>query len=445
MTSIRRNPHPSRHRRRSRLLRAILRSVRPDVVHGHGSKGGLFARLRAAGRAAADPRLYAARRQLQLRARAAPCIALYMAVERALARRTDLFLFESDHIRRKCDDLCRRARQPRARRRQRAQRRGVRGRDAGRGRRRHSLCRRIARGQGSRHAPGRACARWPRETGRAPTATLVGSGPDREALDRAGRTAGARRHVRFPGPHAGARGLRARARHGRAVARRIHALHRARKRGGESSAAHHRCRRNSGDLRPLSRPARPPRRRRRPRAPHRRGTASPGRRSAARAPPNSPPMCGSASPWTTWSNRSSRPIARRWRAAISTPDRRAAAPRRRASCQRGVTCRGLSANPLRKRPNWSASASSGARGAPRAPGYSRILLVGLRAGLRLRASSRLRALRSMRRMSCSRSARSRSISCWRFGVALINVLRLSTCCRATAFRRCDGRSASCSA
>ena len=78
---------------------AHARSLRIDVVHGHGSKGGLYARLPG----------FAARRGAPIRCYtphggsfnhvATPLVqALYMHVEKLLARRTDVMLFESVFI-----------------------------------------------------------------------------------------------------------------------------------------------------------------------------------------------------------------------------------------------------------------------------------------------------------------------------------------------------------
>ena len=78
---------------------AHARSLRIDVMHGHGSKGGLYARLPG----------FAARRGVPIRCYtphggsfnhvAPPLVqALYMNVEKLLAQRTDVLLFESVFI-----------------------------------------------------------------------------------------------------------------------------------------------------------------------------------------------------------------------------------------------------------------------------------------------------------------------------------------------------------
>jgi glycosyltransferase involved in cell wall biosynthesis len=196
MTSIRRSPHPS-DIAAIRAFSAYLGRVRPDVVHGHGSKGGLFARL--AGGALRPIRAYTPHGGSFNYAPGSAVHALYMAVERALARRTDLFLFESEHIRHKCETYI-----------------GARG----------GLARVVVNGLNAKDfaaaAPAEnaadilyvgelrsakgvdtlldALALLARQTGRTLTATLVGSGPDRDALVAQAERLGLSRHVRFPGP-----------------------------------------------------------------------------------------------------------------------------------------------------------------------------------------------------------------------------------------------------
>jgi glycosyltransferase involved in cell wall biosynthesis len=66
--------------------------VEADVVHGHGAKGGAYARLAAARRAL---RVYTPHGGSLHYRWSSPTGAFYLALERALLRRTDLFLFES--------------------------------------------------------------------------------------------------------------------------------------------------------------------------------------------------------------------------------------------------------------------------------------------------------------------------------------------------------------
>lgn len=95
---MRRNPHPSDL---SVLMRIRGRAdgLRPDVLHGHGSKGGAY--VRWAGSASGADRAVRAytphggslnHRPGTLTSR------LYMAAERLMAQRTDLLLFESHFI-----------------------------------------------------------------------------------------------------------------------------------------------------------------------------------------------------------------------------------------------------------------------------------------------------------------------------------------------------------
>ena len=78
---------------------AHARSSRIDVVHGHGSKGGLYARLPGiVGRAGAPVRCYTPHGG-SFNHIATPLVqSLYMSVEKLLARRTDMLLFESVFI-----------------------------------------------------------------------------------------------------------------------------------------------------------------------------------------------------------------------------------------------------------------------------------------------------------------------------------------------------------
>jgi glycosyltransferase involved in cell wall biosynthesis len=76
----------------------LLSRLSPDVVHGHGSKGGLYARA---------PGLIGGRNQVRAYTPHGGSFhfssglqgAIYMGMERLLARATDLFLFESAYIR----------------------------------------------------------------------------------------------------------------------------------------------------------------------------------------------------------------------------------------------------------------------------------------------------------------------------------------------------------
>jgi glycosyltransferase involved in cell wall biosynthesis len=77
---------------------AYLRRVEPDIVHGHGSKGGLYARLSRLTNPGAARRAYTPHGGSFNYRRGTAVNGLYMLVERALAPLTDIFLFESAYI-----------------------------------------------------------------------------------------------------------------------------------------------------------------------------------------------------------------------------------------------------------------------------------------------------------------------------------------------------------
>jgi len=77
---------------------AYLRRAAPDIVHGHGSKGGLYARLSRLTNAGTARRAYTPHGGSFNYRRGTAVNNLYMLVERALAPLTDIFLFESAYI-----------------------------------------------------------------------------------------------------------------------------------------------------------------------------------------------------------------------------------------------------------------------------------------------------------------------------------------------------------
>ncbi len=90
----------------SRAVRDAVRSLRADVLHGHGAKGGAYARLagrdlRAGGRNVAT--LYTPHGGSLHYPLASPQGLAYTGIERFLARYTDGLIFESDFIRRVYD------------------------------------------------------------------------------------------------------------------------------------------------------------------------------------------------------------------------------------------------------------------------------------------------------------------------------------------------------
>ncbi|MCI4679823.1 glycosyltransferase [Rhodoblastus acidophilus] len=92
---MRRKPHASDLPAIARVCREIAR-LKPDVVHGHGSKGGLYARASGFVPGLGDPlRVYTPHGGSFHQQ---PGRALYMAVERVVASQTDLLLFESEFI-----------------------------------------------------------------------------------------------------------------------------------------------------------------------------------------------------------------------------------------------------------------------------------------------------------------------------------------------------------
>ncbi|KMO28295.1 glycosyl transferase family 1, partial [Methylobacterium tarhaniae] len=91
---MRRNPHPSDLTALA-ALSGLVRRAAPTVLHGHGSKGGLFARLVPG---ALPVRAYTPHGGSFNYRPGTPLHRLYMLAEGMLTRRTDVFLFESDYI-----------------------------------------------------------------------------------------------------------------------------------------------------------------------------------------------------------------------------------------------------------------------------------------------------------------------------------------------------------
>jgi glycosyltransferase involved in cell wall biosynthesis len=100
---IKRHPGPSDFVAFARFC-AWLAEIEPDVVHGHGSKGGAFARLsRAAGFARPATRAYTPHGGSFNYRPGSAAHRLYMSIERLLAPMTDVYLFESGFIERRFD------------------------------------------------------------------------------------------------------------------------------------------------------------------------------------------------------------------------------------------------------------------------------------------------------------------------------------------------------
>ena len=177
---------------------AFIRRAAPDVVHGHGSKGGLYARLSAITTPTAALRAYTPHGGSFNYRPGTKLNRAYMLAERALAPLTDVFLFESAYIAGRFDALV-------------GARNGVR--------------RVVANGIGPadfapaapnadaadllyvgelRAAKGidtllEAIARVGRARGLIPRTVLVGSGPDQAALTELAQRLGIGSFVSFPG------------------------------------------------------------------------------------------------------------------------------------------------------------------------------------------------------------------------------------------------------
>ena len=95
---IQRNPHPSDIPALVKFA-AVLRRLKPDIVHGHGSKGGLYARLPGFFSGLRGPvRAYTPHGGSFNYQPGTALHRLYMGTERLLSLTTDVFLFESAYI-----------------------------------------------------------------------------------------------------------------------------------------------------------------------------------------------------------------------------------------------------------------------------------------------------------------------------------------------------------
>jgi len=98
---IKRNPHPGDIGAMLKFS-ALLRRLRPDIVHGHGSKGGLYARLPGFfARADGPARAYTPHGGSFNFKPGTAQHRLFMTTEKALSFATDVFLFESAYIARR--------------------------------------------------------------------------------------------------------------------------------------------------------------------------------------------------------------------------------------------------------------------------------------------------------------------------------------------------------
>jgi glycosyltransferase involved in cell wall biosynthesis len=94
---MRRDPHPLDAAALARVRRA-WREMQPNVLHGHGSKGGAYARLASVGSDEQTIRVYTPHGGSFHYPPGTLRHVLYMTAERMLTRRTDVFIFESEYI-----------------------------------------------------------------------------------------------------------------------------------------------------------------------------------------------------------------------------------------------------------------------------------------------------------------------------------------------------------
>ncbi|MBV9078145.1 MAG: glycosyltransferase family 4 protein [Methylobacteriaceae bacterium] len=103
---MRRQVHPLDLYGIAALARACRR-LQPNVLHGHGSKGGAFARsVVVPSRGAQVIRAYTPHGGSFNYYPGSPAHRLFMGAEKLLARRTDVLLFESDYIRDRFETYC---------------------------------------------------------------------------------------------------------------------------------------------------------------------------------------------------------------------------------------------------------------------------------------------------------------------------------------------------
>lgn len=176
-----------------RFVAARLTELGVDVVHGHGSKGGAYARLVGGRRL----RVYTPHGGSLHYSRKTPVGFAYLTLEALLARRTDLFLFESRYG---LDTFRAKVCEPRGV--TRVVHNGVAEAEFAPVEAASDATDLIFIGE-LRHLKGvdvllEAIALLARE-GRAVTATLVGAGPDAEVFREQAARLGLMDHVRFPG------------------------------------------------------------------------------------------------------------------------------------------------------------------------------------------------------------------------------------------------------
>ncbi len=197
---MRRNPHLSDLAAQLNVV-ATTRAMKPDVVHGHGSKGAVYARLPAMfpGSHRGPVRVYTPHGGSLHYAPGTALHAVYMQVERLLARNSDLILFESAYIAERY-----RASVGEPPRLSRIALNGLADAEFNPVAPREYAADFLYVGE-LRAAKGidillDALAATCAVTGRRLTAVLIGSGPDREALEARSRRLGLDGQISFPGP-----------------------------------------------------------------------------------------------------------------------------------------------------------------------------------------------------------------------------------------------------
>ena len=196
---IHRNPHVSDATVMARAIGQFSRT-NPDVIHGHGSKGGVFARLSSflpgATRAI---RAYTPHGGSLNHRPGSLASRVYMQAERLMAARTDLLLFESGFIAGRYRQLV-----GDPRRLARVVHNGIGEEEFVPVAPRDDAAEFLYVGE-LRAAKGidtllEALAAVGRKLGTPPRAVLVGSGPDKDALSAHARRLGLERRVEFAGP-----------------------------------------------------------------------------------------------------------------------------------------------------------------------------------------------------------------------------------------------------
>jgi glycosyltransferase involved in cell wall biosynthesis len=200
-----RNPHPS-DIANIRAIGRLAQEVGADVLHGHGSKGGLYARFDAIGSRHGPIRAYTPHGGSFNYHPGTAMHKAYMIVEKVLERGTDLFMFESQYI-----ANCFHREVGQTDRLVRVTLNGLYP---------HEFEPRIAASDATdfvfmgelRAAKGidlliEALGRL-KKADRAPTITIVGSGPDEAMLKDMTVKAGIAEQVTFPGPMRGPEGLK---------------------------------------------------------------------------------------------------------------------------------------------------------------------------------------------------------------------------------------------